>query len=593
MNMPGLLTKIKLSSGCNEPPIKSPRHTEKFSHLSEDILFETCEAYSHLSIHAEYPRKVWSIEGFKVLVLGEIYNREVNNVYHDIKSIILLYLQANWIQFEKGISEFVNHADGDFVIQIYKDPKNFIIFNDYLGRLPLYYRLTKNQLIIGSEIKCLFIPDEVVFVKRVALSEYLLYEYNIDHSTLYDGFLKFGGGALLATVGGSLDSIPLKLDKLEFKGRDGKFNSRLISLLKEIAYERADKYRQYADVRSDISGGLDSRTVAYLLKTFTNIEYQTFQYIQDESAVAQNVLSTISDGKDIMFHRYVHNYINDDTNYAECVWLNDGLVNYQSNTICHYDLLATFEKSNKPYVRFTGLGISDFIRKYPYQLTPVLDLALNKAYKYGVHRNIDDVMAFTGATVEELRIKWQRYLEKHSYKDVSYDESLRFLYLDFQKNYVILSAEDRERIFCWTVPIMYSNKLVKYVFNHFRPSSASYFSFIRLLNLLDNRLVKIPLFGRRVSFTNSIFAAMYDILNYLRHLNSKYISTRFGARKVQDNSIEAQMLEKLTKYKTFSNLSLNQDSLRNLNKDQMIRLETLLIYFDSLHNHLGVTVKIK
>lgn len=591
--MPGLLTKINLSSDSNEPPVKSTRHSEQFSHLREDILFETCHAYSHLLTHTEYTKKVWSIAGFKVLVLGEIYNRKVDDVYYDIQSIISLYTQSNWILFEKEISAFINLADGDFVIQIYKDPKNFIIFNDYLGRLPLYYRITNNQLIIGSEIKSLFIPNEVVFVNRVALSEFLLYEYNIDHSTLYDGFLKFGGGALLATVDGSLDSIALKLDKLEFKGCDSRFNSRLISLLKEIAHERADKYRQHADVRSDISGGLDSRTVAYLLKKFTNIEYQTFQYTQDESAVAQNVLSTISDGKDVKFHRYVHNYINDNTNYADCVWLNDGLVNYQSNTICHYDLLATFEKSNKPYVRFTGLGISDFIRKYPHPLTPVLDLALNRTYKYGVHRNIDDVMELTGATVEELQIKLQRYLEKHSYKDVSYDESLRFLYLDFQKNYVILSSEDRERIFCWTVPIMYSNKLVKYVFNHFKPSSASYFSFIRLLNSLDNRLVKIPLFGRKISFTNPVFAAMYDILNYIRHLNSKYISTSFGAQKAQDNSSGVQIREKLTKYKTFSNLSLNQDPLKNLNKDQMIRLETLLIYFDSLHNNLGVTIKIK
>jgi hypothetical protein len=591
--MPGLFTTIKLSVELDRFAENLDKNNVQFPHLRTEILFEDAGSSSSIFIHAEYPRVTWLINGFKVLVLGKIYNKNIDGVRNDLYQIINHYLHSDWELFRRAVSAFVNHADGDFIVQIYKDSNNFFVFNDFLGRLPLYYRLTSGYLMLASELKHLFLSGEEVVIEKSSLCEYLLYEYNIDNSTLYQGFSKFGGGALLAVVNGSLSHTALNLDTLEYKGEIDNFDAQLIKSLKEITEERVNNFQDSHDLRSDISGGLDSRIIAYLLRQFRNISYQTFQYTQDESLIAREVLKCIAEGEDVKFNRYEHNYINDKTDYAASVWLNDGLVNYWSNTICHFDLFASFEKSNIPYVRFTGLGISDFIRKYPHSFAPILDLSIGKYHKYGLHQNIDDLIKFTGANKDAIQKKWQDYLNKFDFKNISYHESLRYLYLDFQKNMVMLSSEERERIFCWTVPIMFSSRLVKYVFNHFNPSSAGYFPFINLLNSLDKRLAKIPLYGRRVSFTNITLALLYDVFNRIRNLKSKYFNRFFRIRIAQVDSVGARLTDKMQGYRSFSRLSVNQELLGNLTESQLMRLETLLIYFDFLHDKLDVSIKLE
>ena len=198
--MPGLFTTIKLSAELDGFAVNLNKINVQFPHLRAEMLFEDAGSSSSIFIHAEYPRVTWLINGFKVVVLGKIYNKNIESVRNDLYQIINHYLHSDWELFKQAVSEFVNHADGDFIVQSYKVPSNFFVFNDFLGRLPLYYRLTSGYLTLASELKYLFFSGEEVVIEKSSLCEYLLYEYNIGNSTLYKGFSKFGGGSLLAVV---------------------------------------------------------------------------------------------------------------------------------------------------------------------------------------------------------------------------------------------------------------------------------------------------------------------------------------------------------------------------------------------------------
>ncbi len=134
-------------------------------------------------------------ETYALVFNGEIYNfkqlrEELIALGHTFKtctdSEVVLH------GFEQWGEDVVNHLRGMFAFVIYNKSQNTIFgARDIFGIKPLYYTVTDNSFIFGSEIKS-FIPHPE-FEKRIneqALAHYLSFQYSPTEETFFENVYK-------------------------------------------------------------------------------------------------------------------------------------------------------------------------------------------------------------------------------------------------------------------------------------------------------------------------------------------------------------------------------------------------------------------
>jgi asparagine synthase (glutamine-hydrolysing) len=130
---------------------------------------------------------------------GEIYNHRTlredligrghrYRTQSDTETIVHLY--------EEYRKDCVQHLRGMFAFAIWDAKrKSLFIARDRLGIKPLYYRLTANNFLFGSEIKVLLAyPGVCPHFNRAALPEYLAFGYLSGDETFYNGVHKLMPG---------------------------------------------------------------------------------------------------------------------------------------------------------------------------------------------------------------------------------------------------------------------------------------------------------------------------------------------------------------------------------------------------------------
>ena len=104
--------------------------------------------------------------------------------------------------FEEYGADCVQHLRGMFAFAIWnRDTKTLFIARDRLGIKPLYYKLTPERLLFGSEIKALSAHGGICpAFNRAVLPEYLAFGYLSGEESFYSGILKLLPGHTM-TVG--------------------------------------------------------------------------------------------------------------------------------------------------------------------------------------------------------------------------------------------------------------------------------------------------------------------------------------------------------------------------------------------------------
>ena len=117
---------------------------------------------------------------------------------------------------------------------------------------------------------------------------------------------------------------------------------------------------------ADLSGGFDSRIVfGALAKQAKNVDYFTFEYIQDESIIAQDLFEKLNSPGTYSKLKFKNEL--DDSKLSEVVFKTDGLANYYTSYVCYNDLNYLYNYIPKEKTaRFGGLG-GEFFR-HPFQL---------------------------------------------------------------------------------------------------------------------------------------------------------------------------------------------------------------------------------
>src|SRR5947207_2112007 len=138
-------------------------------------------------------------ESLWIVYNGEIYNhRELRvrlearghryRTQSDTETIVHLY--------EEYGRDCVKHLRGMFAFAIWdRRSRRLFIARDRLGIKPLYYRLTPESLVFGSEIKVILeYPGARAEFRRETLPEYLAFGYLSGEETMYHGIRKLMPG---------------------------------------------------------------------------------------------------------------------------------------------------------------------------------------------------------------------------------------------------------------------------------------------------------------------------------------------------------------------------------------------------------------
>ncbi len=269
-----------------------PKHCvlELFPNYKKTVLFSKNVVIESLA-HPSYPVQVIEDDKFLIIVEGRIY--EAETVYRDrIKTVAADFEAADF----SGVSDFIASCNGEYLILILnKKTEDFIIFNDYLGRLPFYYRTEGGGMSREISSLCL-LKEEKVSPEHVA--EYLLFGYNLDDRTLYSNIRSLQSASMICFRQGRMRVEQLVCENFEDVDQS-------LTDLKAIGKNLAQKFIEAVDRRRELkgnilslSGGLDSRAVLAALNRL-GVDYTSVTYV-DKKGSADADLEVVKE-----LHRFV------------------------------------------------------------------------------------------------------------------------------------------------------------------------------------------------------------------------------------------------------------------------------------------------
>lgn len=599
--MPGLHTVLNTQNKPYPVKFKNALLYEEYMYI--DDLFQTDSSTSFLSIHKGYPYYKSEYKDYQILLLGMIYNYNSLDIHKMLEEIIDTYIEQNILMFRNRIIEFVEKMDGDFIIQIVSTNNDLIIFNDMLGRLPLYFSHQNEQLILSSEIKTILFNLDHIEFDKISILEYILQEYNISDFTLYENIKKLKPGHLLVS---SMDKnkVSYKLyptKEINFiTNTDISKENFLINCVEDLNKSLKDRTKTLSkynyNLIADISGGFDSRTIAGGLANITDkVVFHTYEYIQDESIVSKKVIQELYEKKN-NFRKILGDNSVDSYNSGKFVFINDSLTNFFTSSVCYQDLNHLKQIENKVSARFMGLGGSDFLRHPLYQ-TPLLHI--NKSSNFGWYKKLHDLANLLNVNEEGYKKRINLYLKNIPEKKKN--DILKRLYFEYQRNYVSLAGEDRERIQFWTVLPLWSNPIIKRIANELNLKWTGYKFYIDFMRRVNPKTLNIDIYKKNINIRSNISTSIFDFKLKIRSLfmDLKFIlpifdfSMNIFRKKENINEHNALMVlvTDLSKNNTsFQRIVNDKQKLKILNIEELKRVATLMIYSQYLQEQYDLDI---
>lgn len=216
---------------------------------------------------------------------GEIYN--FKSVREQLKergytfvsecdTEVVLYSYAEWEEHA------VEKLDGMFAIAAYDSEKEILyLARDRIGKKPLYYYKSKNDLVFASELKAIMAcPLYDKQMNKNALRQYLCKQYLMEEDTFFENTFKLKPGHQMIVKENGASDVPYWSILDEYKDAQELHKEDYASCKKELkskVYSAVEK-RLVADVPAGtfLSGGIDSTLVTAVandlyggIRTFT------------------------------------------------------------------------------------------------------------------------------------------------------------------------------------------------------------------------------------------------------------------------------------------------------------------------------------
>ena len=213
---------------------------------------------------------------------GEIFNfKEIKKkLNYEFKTngdteVILASIQ------EKGLNWFLKNANGMFAFALYnkKEEKMYLV-RDRFSIKPLFYYIDKNNLIFGSEIKCILNSGlvDAIFNEK-AIDEYLGNRMVREPFTFFKNIYQVKGGEYL-TIDKNLKIYSKKYYELPRQNFETEYNEEEIIKHTTMEVENAVKRWTISDVKigAYLSGGVDSSLMSAIMASNKKIREKLHTY---------------------------------------------------------------------------------------------------------------------------------------------------------------------------------------------------------------------------------------------------------------------------------------------------------------------------
>ena len=263
----------------------------------------------------------------------------------------------------------VTHLNGQFAIAIWDSRKQrLVLARDRFGIRPLFYTIADGALVFGSEIKSLLADRRVqAEIDPVALDQIFSYWSTLSPRSIFKGIFEVPPGHYLVAQNGQVSTTcywQLDFPALPNGSTPGGSDADYVEAFRALLID-ATKIRLRADVTvgAYLSGGLDSSTIASIIRSMVGERLNTFSITFsdpnfDESPYQHQMIQHL--GTD---HKVTH-ITHADIGHAfpDVIWHTEVPI-LRTSPVPMF-LLSKLVNDNRIKVVLTGEGADEFLGGY-------------------------------------------------------------------------------------------------------------------------------------------------------------------------------------------------------------------------------------
>ncbi|MFC2071741.1 asparagine synthase-related protein [Chloroflexota bacterium] len=466
------------------------KHNHQYS---ETTVFSDRHCSIGYTKYESYPLLSFDSNNYKVIIDGIIYNKDRETIQSELSQIATLLDSDN---AKTAIKEWILNSDGEYNILFYDCTKrDLYIFNDALGRLPLYYYADDKIIIVSREVSFITpFVNEIVFDKDT-LTEYLLFSAPLEDRTLISNVKRLTAATLMKIRGNNKDlsfcrTHIFNLDDMRNASKGVKENAaELKNRLLEACHNRTESLK-HLDTIVSLSGGLDSRVVALALQetgasfsATTMLDYDKTRYTAD-AAVAKIIAEKLHIPWQLLELPKV------EIREIERLLQYKGGLNHVGNsfTLNYFDNIKKKHGANISY--WTGdEGNWSVAGNSPTRRLHNVDELVQYILDYLAGTKLERIERYLNVDVQRLRDKIKSIVQGYPEKDLT-NKYFHFVFFEYLFK-VQYEQEDRNRVFFWSVAPMYSISFMDYALNIPNNQKDYYHLYREFLNALSPEIAKV------------------------------------------------------------------------------------------------------
>ncbi|HYU47543.1 MAG TPA: asparagine synthase (glutamine-hydrolyzing) [Terriglobales bacterium] len=316
---------------------------------------------------------------------GEIYNHlalreqliargHSYSTHSDTETIIHL--------FEEYGADCVQHLRGMFAFAIWnRNTKTLFIARDRLGIKPLYYKLTPERLLFGSEIKVVLAYGGIrPEFNRSTLPEFLAFGYLSGEETFYSGIGKLLPGHTMTIGPDGKPGIRQYWDLDASKPHESRDENYYVRNYRELL-EGAVQSHLMSDVPLGVflSGGLDSSAVAALMTKVRREPIETFSVGYKEQTYSELPYArTVADHLKSLHREVLIGERDFFDSLPRLIWHEDEPIVWPSSVALYFVAKLARERVT---VVLTGEGSDETLAGYTRYAFTLKNAALDRVYR--------------------------------------------------------------------------------------------------------------------------------------------------------------------------------------------------------------------